>query len=231
MIGKTTETHVVIIDFTSMRRHYYKIKFAEADGAMTELNIHEELVVEYRLVPGKELDEETFLKLKNSQDYQKAYSYAINVLSRRIYSEKEIRNKLKRREVDNKTIDDVIAKLFEIKLLDDFIFATAYIETQLESGRKSRQRIIDELQQKGVSHSIIDQASTLFNKESELVTILNEIKKAYERYSRKDFTDFELRNKVVLSLARKGFSLSEVGKQYGFFIEDLAFEREQEVSK
>jgi len=220
LISKEIENHVVVINCIPLKRNLYKVKFAEADGIIHEQKVHEETILDYQLVIGKELDQETFERLQNSNDYQKAYSYAINVLSRRLYSEKQIRRKLIKREFDETTIDDVIVKLTDIKLLDDFVFATAYIEHQLEMGKKSRRQIISDLWNRGVAETIINELRDLFNQESEQVLIIREIEKSYQRYLRKELTDFELRNKVITALCRKGFVHREVKRAYGYFIEE-----------
>lgn len=221
MIDKKNETHVVVINCTPLKRNLYKIEFAEADGTVHEQTVHEEAVLDYRLVIGKELDQATFAQLQNSNDYQKAYAYAINILSRKLYSTGQIKQKLNQREFDANTIEDVIAKLTEIELLNDFNFATAYTEHHLEMGKKSHRQIVVALKERGVTEQIINNIQHLFKKESEQEVIIREIKKAHERYARKEMTDFELRNKVITSLGRKGFNLSEIGRQYGYYIEDL----------
>jgi len=221
LIEKDTETHVVVTNQTLLKRNLYKVEFAEADGTLHEQTVHEEAILDYRLVIGKELDQETFAALQNSNDYQKAYAYTINILSRRLYSEKQIRHKLIEREFDGETIDKVITKLTEIKLLNDFVFATTYIEHQLEMGKKSRRQIISDLWRRGVAETIIDELGHLFNQDSEQALIIKEIAKAHQRYSRKELTDFELRNKVITALGRKGFNLGEVGRQYGYYLEDM----------
>jgi regulatory protein len=220
-MNKDAETHVVVINCTSLKRNLYKVEFAEADGTIHEQTVHEEAILDYQLVIGKELDQETFEALQNSNDYQKAYAYAINILSRKLYSTGQIKQKLHDREFNDNTTRDVILKLTEIELLNDFAFATAYIEHHLAMGKKSHRQIISDLKIRGVAHGIIDDLNHLFAPETEQASITREIKKAYERYNRNEISDFDLRNKVMTSLGRKGFNLGEVGRQYGYFIEDL----------
>ena len=222
MLNKENEIYVVVISCTRLKRNSYKIELADAQGEIFEIIAHEETVLEYRLVVGKELDKYTFDKLQNSKDYQKAYSYAVDILSRRLYTEKEVRRKLAARETTDDVVDAVVAKLLEIELLKDISFATAYIEGQVETGKKSRRRIISDLKEKGVSANIIDDLDDLFNKKSESTLIMKEVDKSYHRYSRKGLSDFDVRSKVIQALGRKGFDFDEVQRQYEFFIEDLA---------
>jgi len=222
MLNKETQTYAVVISCTSMPRRNYKVELGNAEGAIFELIVHEETLLKYRLVIGKEIDKHIFDELQNSKDYQLAYSYAIDILARRMYTEKEIKRKLHARETADDVIGAVVAKLLETELLNDVFYATAYIENQVEAGKKSRRRIISELIEKGISTNIIDDLGDLFSKESENALITKEVEKLYLRYSHKNLSDFDMRNKVIQALGRKGFEMSEVRRQYEFFIEDLA---------
>jgi len=224
MIGKENETYVIVTKTEPLGRSNYQIELGDAVGNIYEFTVHEEIMLDYRLVVGKELDEPTFRALEASKDYGKAYSYAINILARRMYTEKEIRQKLKARETAENVIGEVVTKLFNLELLNDAAFATAYIEEQMSMGKKNQRRIISDLHTKGVASTIIDDHMGLFDQESEIDLIQHEIEKAYNRYSRKDLSNFEMKNKVVQTLGRKGFDLYEVDRRYGFFIEDSKHE-------
>jgi len=221
MINKDAETYAVATRVTPMKRGDYKVQLEGATGEVYELMVHEESVRSYRLVVGRELDKETFTALQNSKDYQIAYRYAINILARQMYTEKEIRRKLHERETAPAVIHDVIAKLIEIDLLNDATYARLYVETQKELGKKSKHRIISDLHQKGVSVSVTTNLMDLFDQESEKALIVKEIELLYRRYASKGLNDFEVGNKVVLALGRKGFDFYEAQRQYRFFIEDL----------
>jgi len=222
MLVKETETYVVVISCLPSAKGFYKVKLADAEGETYEMVLHEQLIVDYRLIVGKELDKKTFSALLDSEGYQKAYSYATGIIARRMYTEKEIRRKLYERETADDVISDVVAKLFEIGLIDDAVYAQAYIEDQIGIGKKSKRQIISDLYAKGVSENIINDSEGLFNDMSESELIVKEIEKLHSRYSRKDLGDFELRKRVVQALGRKGFEIGVIQRQYDFFIEDLA---------
>ena len=221
MLSKDAETYVIVISHQALGRDYYKVKLGDAKGKKYELRIHEEIMLDYRLVVGKELDEKTFVMLRNSEDYQKAYRYAISILARRMYTEKEIRRKLSERGVVDDIASDVVAKLLEIDVLNDVTYARAYIENQIEIGKKSRKQIIANLYIKGIHANIIDDLLDLFKEANESALITKEIEKLYQRYSRNDLSNLELRKRIMQSLGRKGFEIDDVRRQYEFYIEDL----------
>ena len=221
MIGKENETYAVVIKVEPMRRGYYKVEFGHAEGKIDEFTVHEETLLDYRLVVGKELDEPTFRAFESSKDYAQAYRYAIGILNKRMYTEQEMRQKLSLKETTVHVIQEVITKLLNLELLNDAVYTRIYIENQMSVGKKSRQRIVSDLRAKGVAMSLIDDHEDLFDKETEQALVRREIEKVYRRYVRKELSDFEMKNKVTQALGRKGFDFYEVDRQYGFFIEDL----------
>ena len=227
MIGKITETFVVVIKLTPLKKDYYKVEFGDAEGEIFEILVHAETVLEYRLVLGKEIDKQTFEKLLTLKDFQSAYGYALNILGRRMYTTTEIKRKLAERDFDAPTIKDVVAKLFEINLLNDFFYATAYIEEHVGLMKKSKRRIISDLQTKGIDRETIDELSHLFDHKLELELINIEIEKEFLRFSKKNLNDFELQDKVLKSLVRKGFDFNQSRTQYKYFKEDLAWKEAQ----
>lgn len=221
MINKENETYAVVLKTVPLGNGYYNVELGDRQGERYEFKVHEESILDYRLVVGKELDELTVQKLEVLKDYDKAYSYTIGILARRMYTKKEIRQKLLQRQTAQSVIKEVVTKLLEHELLNDAVYTRAYIENQVSIGKKSRHRIITDLRHKGVATSIIDDHMDLFDSEWEQALIQREIKKAYDRYLKKGLSDFEMKNKVMQALGRKGFDFYEVDKQYDFFIEDL----------
>ena len=138
----------------SSRHHFnYDITFKDEMDNFYEVLVHEELVLKFRLVVGKVLTEAEFSDLGKSLDYGKAYSYATYILASRMYTVKEVRDKLIAREVREDIIDSVISKLFEIGLLDDMRYAGIYVESQIIKGVKGPDGIRSDLVKKGISET------------------------------------------------------------------------------
>jgi len=202
------------------KRGNYKVTFSCLASDGIELSVHEELVVEYRLVVDKELDITTFEQLQNDLGYGKAYAYAVGILSRRMYTEKEIREKLLARATQPDQVQVVIQKLLETELLNDRLYAEYYIESQVDAGKKSKERIVMDLYQKGVDRYIVEDFEHLFDSDQEKEIIDREIANAWRRYAKKELTDFERRAKIVQSVARKGFDVDAILCQYEIFVDE-----------
>lgn len=88
-------------------------------------------------------------------DTQQAFEKAMRSLSMRAHSESEIVEKLTRARFDERTIAEVMAKLYEYRLLDDEAFAAQWAEARTRRGM-GPWRIGQELRQKGIDREIID---------------------------------------------------------------------------
>lgn len=81
---------------------------------------------------------------------------AIQLLARREHSRKELRDKLVTRKLDKTEIENVLSELADQNLLSDERFTEVYVRHRTSLGFGPR-RIRAELQQKGISASLIDQ--------------------------------------------------------------------------
>ncbi len=132
----------------------------------------------------------------------KAYTRALKYLSYRPRSEKEIRERLERKEFDPLIIDQVIEKLKEDKFLDDTQFAQWWTEQRQDFKGKSKFVIKSELAQKGVDREIVDNTLTHAKDDYETAKELFERKRhVFEKYTGGEYT-----KKATAYMHRKGFS-------------------------
>jgi len=113
----------------------------------------------------------------NSEVFQKAQSYSLRLLSIRLRTEKEIRDKLFQKDYPPDVIDIVLQKLTTSNLINDVRFAQLWFESRKNLKNKSNFFIEMELKQKGISDEIINQIS----KEPKESSDLNSAKKLLER--------------------------------------------------
>jgi regulatory protein len=151
-------------------------------------------------------------------EFDRYYRKAINFLSYRARSIKEVQENLEKTlkkrklpvestEDHKKIILEVIDKLIIQKFLDDTQFAMWWIEQRARNKPKSRMILRMELKQKGISQEIITAA--LSNEELEaVVDDLSQarklVEKKIERY--KDLPRNDIYKKLGGYLGRRGFS-------------------------
>lgn len=134
--------------------------------------------------------------------FEKFYNRALNFLSFRPRSEKELRDYLKKKKCDDLSIQRIIESLKEHKFLNDEEFVTWWIEQRTIARPKAARTIKFELKQKGISKELIEEA---FEKDlsSDLEKAKALIKKRIKRYP--DIADKKIYEKLGRFLASKGF--------------------------
>lgn len=146
------------------------------------------------------------------EDFEKFYNKALEFLSYRPRSEKEVRDKLKLKKVDPPTIDKIIAKLIDKKFINDEEFARQWIESRLRFKPRSLRLVKMELKQKGISQEIIE--SRIKNQELGSESDLESAKKLVEkRIGRlKGLPKQKIYEKLGRYLASKGFNWDTIKK-------------------
>jgi regulatory protein len=130
---------------------------------------------------------------------------AIDLLARREHSEQELRQKLKTREYDADTIDEVLQALKEDRLQSDERFTESYVNHRFNAG-VGPLKIRYELRQKGVSDRLVDEfLEPLSDQWDELMT-----RQRIRKYGASIPNDYAERMKQARFLQNRGFSPESV---------------------
>jgi regulatory protein len=106
---------------------------------------------------GQSLTDDEIARLQQADTLEKAKQKAVDLIAYRPRSVKEVRQRLRRAEADDETIESVVASLQRAGLLDDAGFSQAWAESRLRASPRSRRMIAWELRQRGVSQQVIDE--------------------------------------------------------------------------
>ena len=91
-------------------------------------------------------------------DFPRCLKAAVRYLSYRPRSEFELRERLKKRSFDTNTLEAVISKLREQRLVNDIAFAEFWIDNRATFSPRSQRLTRLELRKKGIADDIIEQA-------------------------------------------------------------------------
>jgi regulatory protein len=139
------------------------------------------------------------------------YNRALDLLSARPYTVRQLRRKLIQKEVPADEADAVVERLVGAGLLDDAKYASAYARSRLTGQGASVRRISQDLARKGVPAEVAKQAIAEVVSEEDVDT-----RAVIERVARKKLTsmgDLEpvvLRRRLFAFLARRGYELDEI---------------------
>jgi regulatory protein len=145
---------------------------------------------------------------KNLDFLEKAKDYAFLLLKFRLRSEKEIRERLRRKKFDVDTTRKTISFLKERGFIDDNIFARIWFESRIKRPLGLK-RLRQELKIKGINEDIIDTQIQEVKKNYSEDKVVRELAK--EKFQKlKGIESHKAKQRVFGYLMRRGFSLDTV---------------------
>lgn len=153
---------------------------------------------------GTDIDEEQWQELVDAINYRKAVNKCYDLLSRRDHSVKELRQKLLR-TVDPDNADKAIEKMLDLGYLNDEKYARTLFRHLYDNKKMSLNFIKREMYMKGIDSFIIEDVLC----ENEVDNVANIVELINSKYAGK-LQGENGKQKVMASLARKGFSYSDI---------------------
>ena len=145
----------------------------------------------------------------NEEFFATVYNKALDIVSRREHSEKEIKNKLLEKFDAPEIIEQVVLKLIENNLINDVRFAEMYVLVRKRKGFGPK-KIQFELMARGIDDSI---SSLVITEEgSWKEAALKAFNKKFKNGASQEFKE---RNKQKTFLQNRGFSFEEIESVFG----------------
>lgn len=195
-----------ILSISSFKKKYKNVIVAVVEFDTGEkLLLEPETVVMFDLHAQDEIDESTFQSLKTTDDLHKCRAHALNLLSLRPRSTTELKDRLKRKEFSETSVDQCLSELSEKGYLNDTDFAQRYVRSRLKQKSIGESMMRMELRKKGLSNDLIEQAlKSAYGEETTLTMALDVAKKKLATY--KKLEPQKIRQKLFFFLTQRGFS-------------------------
>lgn len=155
---------------------------------------------------GQELTAEEVQVFCQQASNSKAYALAIRFIALRMRSRQEVEEYLGRKGYDSEEVQSVIERLGRARLLDDQAFARAWVANRQLLSPRSRRRLIQELQAKGVDRADIVEALDEAGDEAELEAVLTVAQK------KRRLSQYQDSDKLMGYLARQGYPYELIKK-------------------
>lgn len=177
------------------------------------MGIDQDVIIKHYLTKGMEVDEKFLNEIIKTEEQNKSNNTALNYISFKPRSEKEVRTKLKDKEFDEDIIDNTIEFLYKYNYINDYDYGKALINDKKNFKKAGKNLLKQELYKKGIDKDTIEELieeSYDYDEEYEMAyavaikkynLIKNEDKnsiyrKLYSLLGRKGYA-FEIINKVV----------------------------------
>jgi len=190
---------------TALRLNARKKKVNVFVDGLFAFSVADELSAINNLKVGLNLSARQIEDLKEADLSCSCMDAAVYYLSYRPRSENEVRQRLRRRGFDSKTIEEVVTKLKERSLIDDIAFSEYWRNNRLSFSPRSARLINLELRQKGIAAETANEATGNINDENSVYEA--GLRKAH-RLTALDYDDF--RSRLYDYQVRRGFSYEKI---------------------
>lgn len=178
-------TKITKITTQKRNKNRYNIFIDDGQGETYGFSVEEDVLIEFHLRKGMELTPDLIRTLMQKDNLHKSFTLAINYLSYRMRSEKEIRDYLAKKEVDEEKINQVVTRLKDEGYLHDGEFAEALVNTRINTTSKGPLIVERELREKGVDRHTAEEALTHFDPEIQLEKAMKLVEKKKKTSSKK----------------------------------------------
>jgi regulatory protein len=178
------------------------------DGSLA-LELSDWTIGKFGLRTGDDLDEQLIDTIKSAEAETRAKNIAINYLSYRPRSSKEIIFHLTKKGFEHECAENVTRHLQSVKMIDDNQFAHAFVRDRLKRKPTGETLLRQQLLTKGISSAMADKILTeLVSPQSQQASALQAAKrKIHLTQNLTKKIDAEKRKKHILDfLLRRGFS-------------------------
>lgn len=153
----------------------------------------------------KEITEEELTELLSSVSFRRAYNKALDLLSRRPYSEKELARKLREKDFSDEAAEYAVNRLKELSLLDDERYAEMLAEHLYTNKHYGEKRIMQELLFRGIDRETARNALLALDKDE-----VNSIVLLLEGKFIDKIKDEKGKQRTVAALMQYGYSYSDI---------------------
>jgi regulatory protein len=162
-----------------------------------------ESLLEGKLHVGQAIESSQLEDYKKLSADDKAYHAALAYAARRLRSEYEFTLYFRRKGVDEPLAQYIMRKLERLGFVNDQKFAEAWARNRRSLKLASRNRLVQELRQKGIHEEVINLA--LSEEESDERAVLRELIERRRRQPK-----YQDNTKLMQYLARQGFSYDDI---------------------
>ena len=200
--------------YTKLKDNRYSVKIDDIN-----VKLYDDVIIKYELLRKKEIDDELFEEITKYNDRLEAYYKALKYITKKLRTEKEIENYLKK-DYTIKTINETIDKLKENGYLDKELYLKSYLADQVNLGMMGPNEIKNNLIKLGFREDEVNDKLQDIKDDIWLDKIRRHVKKKIN--SNKSYGVNKLKEKILYNLMEMGF--------YKSMIEEVILESEFKVS-
>lgn len=166
-----------------------------------KIKLNEDIILKYKLLYKKDIDEFLLTEIIQENNNYDIYDKCVNYISVRLRSINEMKEYMQRKNIDPTLITTTIDRLLKNKLLNDEIFAKAFIKDKLNFTTMGPYRIEQELKKHHIDNATISKNMSQIDEKLIEEKIEKQVTKLIKSHKSKP----NLRNKIYTNLMNLGY--------------------------
>ena len=189
-----------IIKYKKMSNNKYKVFLDNGEN----IQLHENIILKYNLLLTKQIED--INKIKKDNNSYLIYDKVLKYISIKMRCEKEIRDYLKKNEIDN--IDEIIEKLKEQGFINERLYTKSYISDKTRLNNVGPNKIRNDLIKLNIDKNIIEEELSNIDQDDINITLEKLVDKKIK--SNKTYAGDVLKQKILNDLINKGYSKESI---------------------
>ena len=193
---------IKITDIKEGKRNKNRVNLYTEDGFL--MAVYLDTAIACHIKVGAELSEGELADLRSEDGDKYAAGIAMEFLSYKMRTEREVRKKLKAKEVDGESIDRVVGQLAGYGYINDEAYAQAYAQELMQ---KYGQRVaVSKMMEKGIDRALAEKAAQeAGTSESVLDGYIERLRCKYRGEEPN-----KAKQKIIRALMGKGFEYEDI---------------------
>ncbi len=204
--------------FKKDRGNTYKILFDNEE----EITLYDDVIVKYNLLVSKELTDKLLDEIKNYNEFLNGYYSSIKYMNRKMRTELEIKNFLKKQDIVDKDIDIIINMLYKDGYLNKINYLCSFLNDQYNLTLNGPNKIIKNLNELGYENNEIIEYLYKYDWDSRIEKIVKKKIKLNHKLSINS-----LKQKILNDLINLGYDKDKINKE----LEKAQFLEEDDILK
>lgn len=188
--------------FKKLSNNKYKIEFINNDS----LTLYEDVILDNNILFKSDIDEDLFNKIIEDNKYYDVYNKTLKYVLTKMRSIYEIENYLDKYEISLTEKNKIIEKLKSINLLNDSLYAEAYISDKVNLTNDGPIKIKSDLLNKKVDEFIITSELEKYDKD----IFIEKIKKLISKKKNTKYSNYVYKQKLNTYLINLGYESSDI---------------------
>ncbi len=185
-------------------KNKYKIVLEEGTTIIT----YDEVILKNNILYKKELDETLINQIEEQNKKYEIYNNILKLFKTRLRSEYEIKQYLNKQDISETEQEKIIKKLKESKLINDEIFAHAYIHDKISFTNDGPNKIKQELLKNKIDENIIENELESLDKNELLEKLKKMIIKKINVNTK--YSNTLLKNKLLNHFTNLGYEKNDI---------------------